>query len=274
MIVLDLDGTLLDSGKRISQANREVLARAAELGTWIVPSTGRFYDGMPRTVRELPYVRYVITVNGAQLYDAAERRELGAWNIPPETADSVFAALDALPCIYDCYMDGWGWMDRKMYEQAEKFAYGPHELRMLRELRRPVENFRSFIRQTGHGVQKIQMFFADMDARAAAYRELKACFPGLNVTSSIANNIEINSAEATKGAALRRLCELLKVPREGVLAFGDGLNDVTMLREAGVGIAMANASPEVRAAADEVTADNDHDGVARAIWKYLPHEEK
>ena len=64
MILLDLDGTLLTSDKRLSPGNRAALERAAARGVHIVPSTGRFYSGMPQVVRELPFVRYVVSING------------------------------------------------------------------------------------------------------------------------------------------------------------------------------------------------------------------
>ena len=72
IILLDLDGTLLTRDKRLSPGNRRALERAAAAGIWVVPATGRFYQGMPAAVRELPFVRYAVTVNGAQVYDAAE----------------------------------------------------------------------------------------------------------------------------------------------------------------------------------------------------------
>ena len=67
IIALDLDGTLLDSQKRLSSVNRAALARAAEKGALVVPTTGRFFGMMPACIRELPFVRYAITINGAQV---------------------------------------------------------------------------------------------------------------------------------------------------------------------------------------------------------------
>ena len=71
IVALDLDGTLLDSAKRLSEANRAALADAAAKGVLIVPTTGRFFGMMPECIRDLPFVRYAITVNGAQVFDRA-----------------------------------------------------------------------------------------------------------------------------------------------------------------------------------------------------------
>ena len=79
------------------------------------------------------------------------------------------------------------------------------------------------------------------------------------------DNVEINQAHANKGEALMALAAHLGIPRESVMSFGDGLNDLSMLRAAGTGIAMANACPEAKEAADHITLSCDEDGVAAAI---------
>lgn len=268
IIVLDLDGTLLTSDKRISPRNYAALEQAAKRDIHIVPSTGRFYGGMPDIVRELPFVRYAITVNGAEIYDAREKKVLHRAEMTAEQADEVFEVLDALPVVYDCYQEGWGWMEKRLYDRAEDFIDDPRVLAMVKELRTPVEDFRGLIRQRSKGVQKIQMFFRDMDARARTLPMLRQRFPGLNVTSSIANNLELNSRDAHKGAALLELCRCLGVDPTQTMSFGDGLNDITMLQTAALGVAMENADPEVKAAADFVTDTNDRDGVAKAIEQF------
>ena len=269
IILLDLDGTLLNRDKQISPANRAALERAAAEGVYIVPSTGRFYEGMPAVVRELPFVRYVVTVNGAQVYDAAEKTVLHRCEIQPEAAERVFDRLDTLPVIYDCFLDGWGYMDERNYQRIDQFISDPRVNRMVKDLRRPVKDFRAFIRRENRPLQKIQMFFTDMDRRREELERLARDFPDMAVTSSISNNIEINEKHANKGEALAFLCRLLGVDQRDTMAFGDGSNDKSMILVAGVGVAMANADEELKAAADYVTDTNDADGVAKAMDKFV-----
>ena len=94
---------------------------------------------------------------------------------------------------------------------------------------------------------------------------MAAKFPSNRVTASASNNLEFNSAEAHKGNALRRFAEHLGLTLENCAAFGDGLNDLSMVQAAGLGVAMANAVPEVKAAAARVTLSNDEDGVAAVL---------
>ena len=101
MILLDLDGTLLTSDKRLSPGNRAALERAAARGVHIVPSTGRFYSGMPQVVRELPFVRYVVSINGALIYDAAEDKAYFQVNVQSDNAyqpDKLQFQVNAVLC--------------------------------------------------------------------------------------------------------------------------------------------------------------------------------
>jgi hypothetical protein len=269
LIALDLDGTLLDTDKKLSDENAEALARAAGEGIEIVPATGRFYRGMPQLIRDLPYVRYVITVNGAAVYDIFEQQTVCSSEIPWERAVSVMERFDGLDVIYDCYQNGWGWMTQAFYDKAESYAANIHSLDMIKNLRTPVPELKTCLRERAQGVQKIQIFFRDMDLRAEMLKTLPAQFPDLIVTSSIVNNIEFNSREATKGIALAKLSARLGVPVEETVAFGDDFNDISMLETAGTGVAMENADEAVKRAADWVTDGCDQSGVARAMRHFL-----
>ena len=274
LILLDLDGTLLTSEKQISPANYAALERCAANGVHIVPSTGRFYGGMPQVVRELPFVRYVVAVNGAQVYDAREDKVLRREEIELEAAFKVFDELDKLPVIYDCYMGGFGYDDAAMYERIDEFISDPRVKAMVKSTRKPVPDLRAFLREQGRPLQKLQMFFKDMDRRAAELERLPRLFPDLVVTSSITNNIEINAKNANKGEALRFLCRHLGLDVSESMSFGDSGNDLSMILAAGVGVAMANAEDRsLLDAADYVTDTNDNDGVAKAIKRFCPELE-
>lgn len=266
-ILLDLDGTLLASDKTISPANYAALKRAAAMGVYIVPATGRFYDAMPKAVRDLPFVRYVVTVNGAQIYDTREKRVLHEEELEPEEALQILSYFQTLPAICDCYVDGWGYMGRADYERIEEFASVPYVVRMLKDLRTPVDDLAAFIR--GRKVQKVMCFFNDMERRALELERVSARFPNMAVSSSIINNIEVNAQKATKGGALRNLCAVLGIDPAETMAFGDGSNDLDMICTAGIGVAMGNAYPGLKEAADFVTLDCDADGVAYAVEQFV-----
>ena len=268
IIALDLDGTLLNSQKELTPACRDALDRAAAAGIEIVPTTGRFFDGMPEAIRSLPYLHYAITINGAQVYDIRRDAVVYRAELPPAQAVDILRALDPHSLIYDCYQDNWGWMSRDMWERCGDFVPDAHYYKMVHDLRTPVDDLKQFLTERGRGVQKLQLFTWDMPLRERLLRELEGQFAGIAVSTSVKNNIEINHADANKGAALLRLAEYLGIDRSETAAFGDGLNDLTMIKAAGAGIAMENAYPDIKACANFLTDSCDADGVAVGIDKY------
>ena len=272
LIAFDLDGTLLDDEKRIPPENLRALEAAAARGWVPVPATGRIVRGIPEPVKRLPGLRYFIVSNGAGVYDAAEDRLLYRGDVPLELALRCYEYMDTLPVIYDCYQNESGWMTRSMYEAcAPYFPTEPHMLEIVKRLRVPVDDLKETLRQRGEPLQKLQMFFKpeDLDERERQLRRIPELFPELVATTSVSNNIEINSVNAGKDKALLALAEHLGIRREDTVAFGDGTNDLAMLRAAGLGVAMANADPKVKATADEITGSNNDAGVARVIWRLL-----
>ena len=265
IIALDLDGTLLTSDKRLSDRNRAALERAAAAGIAIVPTTGRIFPGLPAQIRQLPFLRYAITANGASVYDAAEDVTLYREEIPVEKAVEIMAWLEGYPVIYDCYMEDRGWMTEAMWLQAETYAPNKYYVEMIRTLRKPVPELKAFLLERGSSVQKIQAFCLDEAMQAHLLREAPRRFDALAVSTSVSRNVEINQDAANKGSALLALAKILGVDRSQVMAFGDGINDLDMIRAAGVGVAMENAVDAVKQAADRITLGNDADGVAVVI---------
>ena len=229
LIALDLDGTLLNSDKKLSRENGEALRAASEKGIEIVPATGRFYGGMPDFIRALPYVHYAITINGAEVLDVANNAPVYRAEITPDDAVKMMEYLDRLPVIYDCYMDGWGWMTASMQEKAAEFAPTPHNLKMLLELRNPVPELKAHLRETGRDVQKVQAFFHDLRFRTRVIEDLRVLFPDAAFTTSISNNMEINHKDAQKGKALAGLAAYLGIDVSETAAFGDDMNDLSMI---------------------------------------------
>ena len=270
IIALDLDGTLLDSAKRLSDANRAALESAAAKGVHVVPTTGRFFGMMPACIRDLPFVRYAITINGAQVYDRAQDAALVREELPIDTALGIMRVLDGYDVIYDCYRNNWGWMAESFKAKASAYATDMHYLKMIEDFRRGVPELKAHLEATASegDVQKIMLFTrldGDRNLVKTIEADVSARFPDVKVTGSTWNNLEFNASTAHKGMALKRFAESLGLALDNCMSFGDGLNDLTMIEEAGIGVAMSNACPEVLAAANYITLSNDEDGVASAL---------
>ena len=265
IIALDLDGTLLNSNKELTPRNLAALNSAADAGILIVPTTGRFYGGMPEEIRQLPFIKYAITINGAQASDVSAGEVIYKAELPWEQAIGIMEFLDDYPVIYDCYQHNDAWMTAKLKARIDETVSDVHYRKMLHELRKPVEDLKQVLRERKCGVQKVQFFTNKPEVRKFLMEELPKRFENLCVTSSTPDNVEINQTHANKGEALLALSEYLGVKREETIAFGDGYNDLSMLKAAGIGIAMANACDAAKEIADRITLSCDEDGVAAFI---------
>ena len=272
LIAFDLDGTLLDNDKRLPPENLAALRAAYDAGILLVPATGRILKALPQELLDLSLFRYFIFANGAEVYDLQEQRALHRARIEPALAVRLCEYMDTLPVLYDCYRGERGYMTAWMYEAApDFFETEPHILKLVRSLRLPVPELKADILERNIPLEKLQMYFRPehMDERARQLKEVPLRFPELMASSSLSNNIEVNSAAAGKGNALLRLCELLGIGGAETVAFGDGLNDADMLCAAGRGCAMENAVPPVKESADVIVENNNDAGVGKEIFRLL-----
>ena len=268
IIALDLDGTLLNSNKELTPRTKAALYSAAERGIHIVPTTGRFYGGMPEEIRQLPFIKYAITVNGANVACVQTGEVIYKAELPCAQAIEIMRFLDEYPVVYDCYQENGAWMTETLKELIDEIVLSPHYRKMLHELRKPVKDLKDFLQKRKRDVQKVQLFTNKPDVRVFLMEELPRKFENLCVSSSTSDNVEINQKHANKGEALVALAEYLGINKEETMAFGDGLNDLSMLQCAGVGVAMANACPEAKEVSDKIALSCDEDGVARFIEEF------
>ena len=268
-VIFDLDGTLLTHDKKLTDKTRSVLAMAAEQGHWIVPATGRALKAIPSEILSLPFLRNVISINGASVSDEVTGERLYSANIPKETALSLMDFAKQYDCMYDCYWQDTGWSNRSFLNRIHYYNTDDEVVRLILNSRQPVDDLESMISDQADSVQKVQLCFRDLDERKEAKIAIESHFPDIVATSSFRNNLELNWRTADKGKGLLHLADYLGLSAADTVAFGDSSNDLSMLRSAGTGVAMGNASEEVKAACDAVTLTNDQNGVAAYLEQYL-----
>ncbi len=130
LIALDLDGTLLNSKKELTERNRKALETCIAQGIWIVPCTGRTSMGIPDFVRGIPGVRYAITVNGGMIEDMEESKVLDEHLLKKETALELIDLVKDRHIMYDAYIGGQGISEDKFYNHLEDYRITP-EIQML-----------------------------------------------------------------------------------------------------------------------------------------------
>lgn len=121
LIAFDLDGTFLSDDRRCIPINMEVVTEAARRGIHIVPCTGRMFNGMPEEIRAFPFVRYGITMNGADVYDRETNCHIKESPMDRDAAEAIFDYLDNLPVTYDCFLNGEAWVEQEFYQRWSTF---------------------------------------------------------------------------------------------------------------------------------------------------------
>ncbi len=268
LVASDLDGTLLNKKKEITPRLFDALEKLNELGVYFVPSTGRPFGTVPQAIKELPFLKYVITSNGATIYDAENQRNLIENYLTPEAVNAVIEIAKELPVITEYFIEGKAYIAKSVYDDLTPFALTESHEAYIKNSRTPVADFWEEMLKNNTVLENINLVFTDMELRKEVWDKLKAL--GLaSVTAATTRNIEITSLYATKAKALEKLCEVLGFTRENVLAMGDGDNDMPMIQFAGIGVAMENGEEHIKKAADIIADDCDDFGAAKILEQII-----
>lgn len=237
LIALDMDGTLLNPDNKVTQENRQAIKAAEKLGVRVVLSTGRTYATCSDYAKSLELSSYLVTVNGSEIYN--EQGKLIERNIVQ--TDFVKWMLD-LSNQYGT--DFWAVSCDRVYREDI-----------------PEDLFASDWLKFGFNTH-------DDKAREEIIKLLKENGQ-LEISNSSPTNIEVNALGINKAKAIEVVCNRLGISMNEVMAVGDSLNDIMMIKEAGLGIAMGNAQDIVKETADWITSTNEENGVAKAIEKWV-----
>jgi 5-amino-6-(5-phospho-D-ribitylamino)uracil phosphatase len=236
LIALDMDGTLLNEDEKISQGNRQAITEAQEKGVYVVLSTGRSILTCRDYAKSLNLSSYLVTVNGSEIWD-------GSGNL------------------------------------VERNLLLTEDIRMMWELAKTYQTWYWAIStdRTWRGELPVDLddrqwlkFGFDIEEDAVREIVLEKLGKGkFEISNSSPTNIEVNALGINKAKGLLHVCNKLGITMNEVLAIGDSLNDLVMIKEAGCGVAMGNAQDIIKKAADWVTGTNREDGVAQAIRHWV-----
>ena len=268
MIGLDLDGTLLNTQKELTDYTKSVLEKAIEKGVTVLAATGRPATGIPQELLDLPGIRYAVTANGARILDLEQNKVIYECLIAYDISREILNIFEKYDTLREICIDGRSFMEERQVPDIARYVSGPME-RYLRRTRVQIPSLQEKMEEMrGHSLDKIQGVFADPQEMLRAKKQI-ARLGSLNISGAMGNNLEINALGADKGSGLCKLGELLGIRPEEIMACGDGNNDLDMIRMAGIGVAMDNAVQEAIEAADYITLSNDEDGAAKAIERFV-----
>ena len=268
LIALDLDGTTL-TREGLSRRTKETLEEAIRRGIEVVIATGRVYTSLPESIHKIEGLKRIITSNGAHITDCQTGEFFYSNYLNPESVRLVHGILSERPEFpIEVFTKGVAYIDSSVYEDLEKNGSTFMSAKYVLRTRRPVEKIYDFLLAHEDSIENINIHFEFPQDRLEMLEVLRS-LPAVTITSSEKNNLEVGGETTSKANALTELCKELDIGMEHVMAFGDSPNDIHMITEAGIGVAMGNGEDCVKEAADLITLGNNDEGVAYAIRTIL-----
>lgn len=276
LIALDLDGTLFNNQSQITPKNHEAIQKALDHGIHVVISTGRPFSGLPMNQIAKTGIRYAITTNGSGVYELPSGKCIYENAMEEEIILPILEFLDTKDIHMDAFINGRAFSSEKCRAAAEKLDMPPSLKNYIINTRVRVSDLTGYIRQNHLPVQKMTLNFYPAGDGIFKDRETVKEFllanPKIQCVSGGYHNLEFTKAGVTKGTGLLELTRRLGIPVENTMAIGDTENDIDILTAAGIGVAMGNATEDVKAKAGHITASNEEDGVAKAIFELAFHQ--
>lgn len=266
LIALDLDDTTLRSDASLAPETAQAIENAVKLGVQVVIASGRAFKSLPQSVLKIDGIRYAICSNGACIEDMHTRTRLLSFTLKPRVVEQLLDAFHGER--FEAFVDGQPYCDGEYYRDPLHFGCSPAYVDYVKKTRIPIDDMPGFMRQHINELDSVDVMCGSLEHKRELWEKTKQ-LADVYVTSSSPRLIEISAAEAGKGAALKRLAQILNIAPQHIAAFGNGDNDADMLAFAGVGIAVKNASALCLAAADYICPANDEHGVAITIEKLL-----
>lgn len=260
LIGVDVDGTLLNSENKITPRTRQALIRAGEMGHKIVIVSGRPTSAVKYLAKELEFDKFnglLANYNGGSITDYSSGKVLANHNLERNLALEILDKTRFLNIIVP-------YKDMILSDKDHKFLQAESKLLGLEA--KIVSDIRD---KLDFDPNKI-LFAAEIAKLEESIQFLVENFG--NVTSQVRshrNYYEIMPKGLSKGNSLLEIAKIYDIDQADIIAFGDEMNDFTMIEVAGVGVAMANAVDEIKEIADYVTLSNDEDGIGDYLEKYV-----
>lgn len=269
-LVLDVDGTLVGSDKKVSDMTRDAILEAQERGKTVAIASGRSISGIRRTAATIGLERfggYVIAYNGTTVINCKTGECIYNQTVEPEMIKSVYEAAKEAGVGILVYHDqnkeliaGNG-VDQYIEMDAKACEISIHEVS-------------DFTRAVDFPINKF-LLTGEPERMKEVEKEMKEKFGDrLNIFRSDPCYVELLPRFIDKAVAVDKLMKYLDISRDKVICAGDSYNDLPMIQYAGKGVAMGNAQEEVKEAADYVTASNDEDGIVEIIRKFMTEQKK
>lgn len=276
MVCIDMDGTLIGKKRHISQKNKDVIKKAHELGVEIVVTTGRIYNNAAYFSHILGVKSPVIAANGAIVRDKDTDKIIYEGTIPSEKCLEIAEVLNRYKVSFQFYTSDTIYCSNLISKIASELfmtkQIGYEMLKIRYVMVKNIEQWKEILEKNEGKIDKC-ITLGLKPGKVKEIRKVLSEMKDISIYGSGKRSIEINYKEVSKGNAVKSLAEYYGISADEIICIGDNENDISMIKYAGLGIAMENAIDEVKSVADYVTHSNKEDGVAQAIQKFIINKE-
>ena len=256
IVASDLDGTLLNKEQTVSEENLCAISEITNLGVEFVPTTGRAMNEIDLSLIKSPDIRYIISSNGAVVFDKNIEKPIITRYITKEAVRLILETVRPYNVFIVAHEGGKTYFDKNKYypEFLNSCGIDAYSEYIIRQHAKAVEDFEDFL-LSSEAVEMVAFFFEPKDA-VCFCKQIFENSGRLCTVYSGTNYLEVYSSDAGKGKMLVTLSEMLGVDIADVIAVGDSNNDSTMIKSAGLGLAVANACDALKELADQTICDN------------------
>ncbi|MBQ7308103.1 MAG: HAD family hydrolase [Clostridia bacterium] len=254
LLFVDVDGTMVNSQKEILDSTKHTFEKLKEIGVEVVITSGRQRSNCKKIADLVGLGRYIISANGADVYDRVEQKKIYGEHIDLESLNKLKDLIEKFDLRARMIFEDIAYVNKEIYNPLDE---------VLME-----EDIETFIQN--HKIPQIVLYMKDLETFDKVKLEihkipqLKICHQTKHLENQKRYFLDITLKTTSKGNAIKKLCKILDIPTLYTVAIGDDNNDISMFEAVGVSIAMGNASKNCMEKASTITSSNDEDGIYHA----------
>lgn len=286
LITIDLDGTLLNRYGEVTEYTKDIIKKTTNKGILVVLASGRISESVLTIAEEIGADKYYISGNGSVLYDMQKDEILYENYLTKEKVLEIIELCDKNSIYYNIYTEN-AVLAKSLnynvafynYENTKKSSDKKTDINIVEDMYNYIKNsnLNKFLKITICDENKIVFSsilrkiknISDIDVLEVSHMSQKKIKTGTKEVEVGYFYTEVSSKNVDKWFAIEKVMELENIKKEEVMALGDNNNDIVMIKNAGLGVAMGHSNEQVKKVADYITVDNNEDGVAKAIEQYV-----
>ena len=286
LITIDLDGTLLNKYGEVTEYTKNVIKKTTDKGVLVVLASGRISESVLMIAKEIGANKYYISGNGSVLYDMQKDQIIYENYLNKEKVLEIIELCDKNSIYYNIYTEN-AVLAKSLnynvafynYENTKKSSDKKTDINIVEDMYSYIKNsnINKFLKITICDESKIVFSsiikkiknIEDIDVLEVSHMSQKKIKTGTKEVEVGYFYTEVSSKNVDKWFAIEKVMQIENIKKEEVMALGDNNNDIIMIKNAGLGVAMGHSNDEVKKVADYITENNNEDGVAKAIEKYV-----